>query len=192
MNMNKKCKTIGLSLCCAVTIAAIAGGTFVYAAQSTGNYIGEEEAKAIALEHAGITEDEASFISCRLDSDDRTVEYDVDFWDGNTEYDYEIDATTGEIRSYDIDHNNRIANSQTAGSNTDTPSSDEEYITAEQAQTIALEDAQMNADDVSRLECKFDYDDGRAEYEVEWEVGRTDYEYTILAVDGSIIERDVD
>ncbi len=67
-----------------------------------------------------------------------------------------------------------------------------EYITQEQAKSIALEDASTNASDVTYIKCEFDYDDGRPEYEVEWNVGGTEYEYNISAVDGSILERDVE
>ena len=38
-----------------------------------------------------------------MDWDDGRMEYEVEFWSGTTEYDYDIDALTGEIRSYDRD-----------------------------------------------------------------------------------------
>ena len=37
-----------------------------------------------------------------------------------------------------------------------------------------------------------DNDDGRLEYEVEFQVNGTEYEYTISAADGTILEKDID
>ncbi len=151
------------------------------------NYIGEEQAKSIALEHAQLSENDVSNIVCKLDYDDGVPQYELEFWSGSIEYDYEIDATTGAVKSYDHD----IENSSIS-SNSTPPSSEGEYISSEQATTIALQDANVNAEETSRLKCEFDYDDGHAEYEVEWDVGKTEYEYTISAVDGSIWKRDID
>ena len=75
--------------------AGIAGGS--------GNYITEEQARAAALEHAGVAEADAQFLSVRLDYDDGRAEYDVEFLHGTEEYDYTIDALTGEVLSMDRD-----------------------------------------------------------------------------------------
>lgn len=65
--------------------------------------IGAEEAKAIALKHAGVTEAETTRIRVERDRDDGRVEYSVEFHVGNKEYDYEIDATTGNILEHDVE-----------------------------------------------------------------------------------------
>ncbi len=155
--------------------------------QANQTYIGEEKAKTLALEHAGVSESEVSFTQSKFDYDDGVAEYEVDFYIGTTEYDYEIDAVTGEVRSYDVDTKNNTT-SQAVVSSSDTS----QYITVEEAKNIALQDANVNVADASYLKCEFDYDDGRAEYEVEWKVGRVEYEYTISAVDGTIWERDIE
>ena len=46
-----------------------------------------------------------------------------------------------------------------------------EQITEEQAKQLALQHAGVAEKDARRLQIKFDYDDGRGEYEVEWSVG---------------------
>lgn len=46
-------------------------------AGDSGNYITEEQARAAALEHAGVAEADAQFLSVRLDYDDGRAEYDV-------------------------------------------------------------------------------------------------------------------
>ena len=66
--------------------------------------ITEAEAQAIALEHAGLTEDTVSRLHIRKDFDDGRQEYDVEFHVEYLEYEYEIDAVTGKILSFDKDH----------------------------------------------------------------------------------------
>lgn len=60
-------------------------------------YIGEDAAKKAALGHAGFDESAVTELKIELDTDDGTVHYDVDFKQGGMEYDYDINATTGEI-----------------------------------------------------------------------------------------------
>ena len=78
------------------------------AAPSTGSqsrgYIGEAEAKRAALAHAGLNTSQISLIRAILDFDDGRWVYDVEFFTpGGKEYDYEIDAYTGAVISYDYD-----------------------------------------------------------------------------------------
>ena len=65
--------------------------------------ITEAEAQAIALEHAGLTEADVSRLEVRKDFDDGRQEYDVEFHVDRLEYEYEIDAVTGKILSFDKD-----------------------------------------------------------------------------------------
>ena len=60
-------------------------------------YITPEEAKSIALKHAGVKESEVRDLEVELDRDDGTLHYDVDFEKDGYDYDYEIDATSGKI-----------------------------------------------------------------------------------------------
>ena len=68
----------------------------------------------------------------------------------------------------------------------------EEYLSGEQAQTIALEHANLTAGEVTHLRVEFDMDDGVPEYDVEFRHGRLEYEYEIHAVTGAIRSHDVD
>ena len=72
-------------------------------ADGAGNYIGEDAAKSAALEHAGLAENQIAGPRVKLERDDGRAEYEVEFYHGNAEYDYEIDALTGEILSAKID-----------------------------------------------------------------------------------------
>ncbi|OOB79193.1 MAG: hypothetical protein BEN18_04655 [Epulopiscium sp. Nuni2H_MBin001] len=67
------------------------------------NYITREEARAIAYSHAGVEPTEVDYNYVNLDWDDFDLEYEVEFWVGDMEYDYEINAATGMIVDYDYD-----------------------------------------------------------------------------------------
>lgn len=63
----------------------------------------KEEAEAIALEYAGLTADQVSYLRTEYEIDDRVPQYDVQFQEGRWEYEFEIHAGTGTILSYDRD-----------------------------------------------------------------------------------------
>lgn len=58
-----------------------------------------KDAKKVALEHAGLSEDAVSDVDIDLERDNGKLIYEVDFNSGDTEYDYDIDAETGEVIS---------------------------------------------------------------------------------------------
>ncbi|MCD7749331.1 MAG: PepSY domain-containing protein [Oscillospiraceae bacterium] len=63
-----------------------------------------DEAKAIALADAGLTEGEVTIVKCKLDYDNGQQVYDVEFYTAAyDEYDYEISAATGAIVDFDFD-----------------------------------------------------------------------------------------
>ena len=63
--------------------------------------ISGEEAEDIALEHAGLSREQVKNIRTEYDVDDGRAEYDITFYEGNLEYEFEIHAESGEIISYD-------------------------------------------------------------------------------------------
>ena len=69
-------------------------------------------------------------------------------------------------------------------------SGQEDIISEKKAIEIALEDAGFSESDVQHLHAHLDYDDGRQEYEVHFIHGERQYEYTINAVNGDILEFD--
>ena len=70
---------------------------------ASGSYIGEAAAQQAALAHAGLDEASVSFVRTHLDWDDGRWKYEVEFYKDSTEYDYDIDAVTGDVLSYDYD-----------------------------------------------------------------------------------------
>ena len=65
--------------------------------------LSEDEALAIALGHAGFTAEEVTGLRIRLDTDDRTPDYEIEFRRGRLEYEYEIHAETGAVKDFDRD-----------------------------------------------------------------------------------------
>ena len=67
----------------------------------TAQNIGYAKAKSIALNHAGVSENEAYDMDIELDNEDGILVYEVEFKSGNMEYDYEINAATGAILKHE-------------------------------------------------------------------------------------------
>ena len=64
----------------------------------------EEQAVQIALDYAGFTADQISRLRVEYEIDDRIPQYDIEFHQGDWEYEFEIHAETGQILSFDKDH----------------------------------------------------------------------------------------
>ena len=153
------------------------------AQQSTASSgaIDEAQARSIALEHAGVAESDAKFYRVERDNDDGRAVYEVEFYSGNTEYDYEISAETGEILSYDSDIEGWAAQSGNAEGSA---------VTLEQARALVAERIPgVSADSV---QIEQDREDGRTVYEGEVYYDGAEYEFEIDASTGSFIKWSVD
>ena len=69
----------------------------------TAQDIGYAKAKSIALNHAGVSENEAYDMNIELDDEDGTLVYEVEFKSGGMEYSYEINAATGTILKHETE-----------------------------------------------------------------------------------------
>lgn len=147
-----------------------------------------DEAKAAALTDAGLSESDVTFKKTELDHSHGTQIYDIEFYTSDTKYDYEIDASNGTVLEKNIEQ----FQIQTDPADNDINSSDNDYIGVDRAKEIALNHAQLKESDVQFAKANLEYDDGGAEYEIEFYSGKTEYEYTIDAVSGNIIEYDID
>lgn len=63
----------------------------------------EDDAKAIAIEHAGLVGQQVSRLHAKYEIDDGVPQYDVEFRHNGIEYNYEIHADTGKILSFEKD-----------------------------------------------------------------------------------------
>ncbi|MDE6314718.1 MAG: PepSY domain-containing protein [Lachnospiraceae bacterium] len=71
---------------------------------AAGTYIGVDEAKKIAAEHAGVSQQEAVFEKVKLENDHGRNEYEIEFYLNGIEYEYTIDATDGTIIEYEAEY----------------------------------------------------------------------------------------
>src|SRR5699024_4672035 len=69
--------------------------------QTAATGIDEAAAKQAALKDAGLTEDAVTFVKVKREYDDGRERYEVEFYENTSyaEYDYEIDAASGEVIS---------------------------------------------------------------------------------------------
>ncbi len=168
-------------------------------------YIGSNRAKEIALEHAGFTAADVVGIQVEMDYEHGVMVYEVDFYADAYEYDYDINAETGEIvkndREFEDDawfsqyeqkmvkefqDKEHLQNEQALVRKEQ--ETNEEYLTLDEIKAIVFEHAGVDAAKVFDLETEFDYDNGRAEYEVDFESGEFDYDYDVDAVTGEVIK----
>ena len=97
------------------------------------------------------------------------------------EYEYEIDAQTGKVASFDKEyHESEYGNAAAAA------------ITPEAAKETALADAMLTSGQISDYESELDYQRGRMVYEIEFKSGGKEYEYVIDAQTGAIISGEVE
>ena len=150
----------------------------VATAQTVTGTVDEEMAQKIALEHAGVKATDATITKSKLDYEGRRQVYEIEWYAGGKEYDYEIAVDTGEILSSGYDEKT----SGWSGSN----SSNVTVSEADAKQTALVRVSGATEKDI--YEWEFDYDDGRPEYEGKIIYGGTEYDFTIDASSGAVIE----
>ena len=147
-------------------------------AQTVTGTVDEEMAQKIALEHAGVKATDATITKSKLDYEGRRQVYEIEWYAGGKKYDYEIAVDTGEILSSGYDEKT----SGWSGSN----SSNVTVSEADAKQTALGRVSGATEKDI--YEWEFDYDDGRPEYEGKIIYGGTEYDFTIDASSGAVIE----
>ena len=144
----------------------------------TASAVTEDEARKTALSDAGVTEEQITGIRVKKDHDDGRQVYDVEFYSDNKEYDYEIDASTGEILSSDFEIENDF--------NKDSASDLNPAVSQEEASAAAL--AKVQGASEKDLRIKLDDDDGKMIYEGDIYYNGTEYEFEIDAATGDFLE----
>ena len=170
---------IALALCALMSFSAIAA--------ENSSYIGIEAAKQIALKHAGVSANDATFTKAKLDRDDGVGEYEIRFTGNKIRYRYEIDAKTGAVLS-------QLKRAKAAQERAPRPERtlSGQKISLEKAKSIALKDAGVAASSATFTKAKLDKDDGKLEYEIEFVANGKKYEYEILASNGRILKSEVE
>lgn len=163
---------------------------------SQNKFLSEEEAKKIAFDDAKIDSNDVANISIKLESDNNIWEYEIEFYIGNTEYDYDIDAISGAVHSKNVSNHTAP---EVPSQSTPAPSqpssnsvSQEGFISEQKAKEVAFDDAGVLENQVSSQRVKLEMDDGIWEYEVEFYVDNKEYDYEIDAISGTIRKKDME
>lgn len=174
-----------------------------------------EEAENAALAHAGISEAEAKITKSELDRDNGNYEYEIEFTAKNYKYEYDINAEDGSVLKFSKEviasgaaetsaASVTSETSQTTEKKPETttsavtqkpvetkpavPSPAEKIITAEEAKSAALKHAGFTSSEVTFTKAELDYEDGIAQYEIEFHSALNEYEYDINAATGMVIK----
>ena len=139
------------------------------------NAINAQKARSIAFEHAGVAAENVTDFEIDLDRKNGVTVYEVEFRAGDTEYDYVINAQTGEVVSFKKKQEAASAPEQKA------------EITPARAGEIAFEHAGVSRGEAADYRSKLENEDGLWVYEIEFRAGKTEYEYEIDAETGRII-----
>lgn len=185
----------------AVLAVALAAG-IVTGCGSSGQDIGQDEAKRIAFEDAGVSESDTSRLKVEKDRDDGMLQYDVQFSVDEKEYSYDINGANGEILSADVETNGTAVQNNTAGKTDDTagtnsgtddtPSTNSGTAAADvavseaDARAAALERVPGATDADIRME--LEYDDGYYIYEGDVIYDQKEYEFEIDAQTGNFLK----
>lgn len=157
------------------------------------SYIGEERAMEIAFAHADADRSEVTGLSIGFEQDNGMLVYDMEFRYSGYEYEYEINAVSGEIEDVEKDFDSYYDNNGNPIDYT-TDASMADYISKEDAKAAALNHAGLSEGEIMGYEIELDNENGVVYYEIEFRSGEYDYEYKIDATSGSVIlhEKEID
>lgn len=158
------------------------GGEAVAQEEIKTGIITKEEALEKALAHANIST--PNFIEVSLDRERSGQVYEVDFEADNFEYEYDINAYTGDVL-YSNKEEDRDFYKLNLEPNTST------QLTDDTIKSIILKEANLQDADISYLKIERDFDDNREEIDVEFISNEKEYSYT-LDEQGNILEAEVD
>ncbi|MBQ6357883.1 MAG: PepSY domain-containing protein [Clostridia bacterium] len=175
--------------------------------------IGKDKALEIALAHATISSDEAKRQQVELNEEDGQPVYEVEFTAKGLEYDYDIDAYTGDIlkasseRDDDTPQAEQKISTPTkepktkekASTPTNQPKTEKKVSTSTEAPNsigkskaleIALSHAVVSSDEAKWQQVKQDRENGQLVYEVEFTANGLEYDYDIDVYTGEILKAD--
>ena len=163
---------------------------------NTAAQITVDEAKNAALANAGLQESDVVYKKAQLETDDGVLKYEIDFYAGDNEYNFDIDAANGAVLKSEkeiMDAEDIAERDALLGTTESTATrAESEGITEDQALDIALNHAGVTKSDVTSSFVNKDFDDDRGitTYDVEFRVGAQEYNYDIDMTTGEIYEFD--
>lgn len=165
--------------------ALILGLALPFIAQNSAMaQVSADQAKEIALQHAGVQANTVNFTKIEQDIDNGIKEYEIEFLGNNTKFDYTINADSGKI----IGHKHEMMRHHNGNHHHNAAAS----IDTNKATSLALHHANLSHDQIHRLNCYQDTEDGQSVYKVEFWKDNTEYEYEIDAATGDILEFEVE
>jgi len=178
-------------------------------AGAPGLPVGLSAAARAVEEYAGTLELDSVTWDAEPELDEAHPHYEVELHHITLgDFDYEVDAYTGEILkgTPNILQSAPASAAPKAGpaapslkTETSQPSTvpadsggQNDLISEEAAKAAAFAHAGVREEDAVRIRCHLDLDDGLPVYEVEFDVGRVEYEYEIDAATGTVLKAEAD
>lgn len=168
----KKTVTVGLILLSTLVLTACSE-------TSADKSISKDKATDIALKDAKLTKKEVSNFQIKSDEEDGKATYEIDFETDKKDYDYTVNAKNGKIVEKSTD------NKGISGAKDLTKDS----ISQDKAKSIVLKDANIKEKDTSMMSIEKAMDGTTSTYEITFTVNNKEYDYTVNAKTGEIIEK---
>ena len=176
---------------------------------SSKAYISVDDAKSAAYAHAGVSEADVCWLQADFDRDGGVYVYELEFSANGLKYDCSVNALTGEIVKFEQEQTGNLAGNGNGSSGTNAGTgvnagtgnqygngsgtvSTSDFIGEAAAKSAALSNAGVSESEVTRIKCELDRDHGSYKYEIEFSVGRMEYEYEIDAYTGAILKAEHD
>ncbi len=181
--------------------------------ESTETKLSAAEAKDVVLAHAGFEKKNVTFVKVKIDEEDGRLVYEVEFIVNRVEYEYEIDAVSGEILSAekeDREEGRRPVEPDGTKDNGKEPRPEDsrpeggrpvepvetapvDAITPEAAEDAALAHAGVFRETIiGKIHTQLDEEDGKYLYEIEFRTAETEYEYEVDALTGEILNAETE
>ena len=194
------------------------GGVIAAGRIAENNAIGKEAAQNFAYIDAGILPEDVTWVRTKFDFENGVFVYDVEFIAGGVKYDYNVKAADGMIIAAESERiagyagNTGVTDTDVAAAGTGSTAQGAEnaavagasvakgnkaaqtsYINVDDAQKAALAHAGISQQSgLTFTKTKLERDDGRVIYDIEFYIGNTEYDYTIDALNGSVLESEVE
>lgn len=167
----------------------------------------QTQATEIALDHAGVTQEDLLSLSVKLEQEGGRQVFDIQFTTDDREYQYDVTSNSGEIVNYSYQPTGQTSQEEpqaetsqsqesqgtsSQASQQESSQSQTQGITQEEAQAIALNHAGVTLEEATIYKVKADVENGRSVYDVEFAVGTTEYDYEIAQDTGEILSYDAD
>lgn len=150
---------------------------------SEKKYIGKEQAIKAALDHAQLNQSDVTRLTVELDAEDGIMIYEVEFHTAEYEYEYGINAASGEVvYSEKETHSPRDED--------DKPVLPPEFTLISEEKAIAAALSHAGLESAEAIQCELEKERNVHYYEVEFSAGGVEYEYLVDALTGKVVRHE--